>query len=447
MSGLITFIIIIDLFFYFTIKNYLLNSIDNRLVHELDRILQTIRWENGTLKILNNIELNERDFYELSEKSFFLQICDLNGNLLLQSKNLHFLPPIPINLSDTFQNHFDIIKIKGSNLRSYYHFIYKNSEPVAVIQLSTFIKEQEEILENIFRINKFLFPAFLLLIIIISLFLAKSTIEPIIKIINRINELNASNKLEKIEEDSKYYPEIKELIRSFNNLISHAQDYLKNMSQFTDNAAHQLLSPLTALKSELYYLSNNVRSVEDYKESLNLLVNQTDKLVKIVKTLLILAKLENFDQKVNTIINASNLIDEEIKKNKRKDLIKANIESNIYLRGNEEYFTMMFDNLVDNALKYSGYNSEVDVNFFSKNSKVFLIIKDYGIGINEEEKEKIFERFYRSEKCMRLNIEGTGLGLCLVKNIVKYMNGKIYLENNSPKGTIIKLEFPILILE
>lgn len=120
-------------------------------------------------------------------------------------------------------------------------------------------------------------------------------------------------------------------------------------------------------------------------------------------------------------------------------------KNSLFLKGNPEYFSMAIQNLIDNALKYSEEDSTVKVQVMRKNKYLKITVIDEGIGIPDFEKNRIFERFYRSETAN--SKKGFGLGLSLVQTVVKQMNGSIKVKDNKPRGTIFELKFKLLHLE
>ena len=115
--------------------------------------------------------------------------------------------------------------------------------------------------------------------------------------------------------------------------------------------------------------------------------------------------------------------------------INTEVEEDIYIKGDQEKFLMVLDNLVDNAVKYSPDSDVVNVILQSNGDNIKLIVEDHGIGINENDKEKIYERFYRSKNSEEMGIKGYGLGLSLVKTILVEMGANIVIEDNHPSGT------------
>lgn len=140
----------------------------------------------------------------------------------------------------------------------------------------------------------------------------------------------------------------------------------------------------------------------------------------------------NLKRMVNSVINSLKY------KADRKNISIINNVEEIYIKVNP-IFINVIENLLDNAIKYSPENSEVIIESKVLNDKVRIYVKDFGIGIPDEYKKRIFERFERGSK---LGIKGTGLGLAIVKRIVELHNGKVWVEDNKPKGSVFIVEIP-----
>ena len=122
-----------------------------------------------------------------------------------------------------------------------------------------------------------------------------------------------------------------------------------------------------------------------------------------------------------------------------KNKIISNINSNIYFRSDELMTQILTNNLIENALKYSPKEKQIIVNLYQENKKIFLTVVDEGIGIADEEKKVIFDKFYRSGSEKTRKTQGTGLGLYLCKRIIKNLKGDITVTNNIPVGSIFTI--------
>jgi signal transduction histidine kinase len=206
------------------------------------------------------------------------------------------------------------------------------------------------------------------------------------------------------------------------------------------------MNPLTAIKAELEYILKRKRTEKEYEETLNKLLLQTDRMIKIVKTLLIISKQERKEKQNQQIFNLTNLIKEKVKPAFLLYDVGYSIDEGIYIKGDSDKFFIALVNLIDNAFKYSD-NSRVEISL-SKNSDTAVVkISDTGIGISDSEKSKVFDRFYRTEKSERLGISGYGLGLSLAQSIVEEMGSRILISDNTPTGTVITIELSIITLD
>ena len=117
----------------------------------------------------------------------------------------------------------------------------------------------------------------------------------------------------------------------------------------------------------------------------------------------------------------------------------------LYVYANKGHIEGVFENLISNAIKYNVYDGTVSISCYASGKDMILKVQDTGIGIPQEDQEKVFQRFYRVDKQRSKVISGTGLGLSIVKHIVHFYKGSIELESKEQKGTTITLSLPILV--
>jgi len=430
-------ILVINILLISIFKDMLHSTIDKRLQHEIEKVLATIEVQDSVINILDFSELNEPDFNIIGPNSFFLQIYDLDGNLLIGSNNLKRFDFIPFNLNITHNDFFyEDVEIGNDRLRLNYLPLYnREGEKVAIIQLATFETAHKYILNRIIVFNLYLLPAIILVVIFASIFLAKKSFNPISKIVKTAEQISANSLTSRIEYDAKPNDEMGRLRDTLNGLFDRIESYVNQLSQFTDHASHQLMNPLTAIKTELEFILKKDRSADEYKRSLTQLLIQSDHMVKIVRTLLLLSKQDKDNDSSKTIFNLSKMIKSNVPAKLDSHSVKIQVEDNIYIKGDQQKFLMVLENLVDNAVKYSPDNDAVNVILQSNGENIELIIEDYGIGIDENDKEKIFERFYRSKNSEEMGTKGYGLGLSLARTILLEIGAKIRIEDNHPSGS------------
>lgn len=431
--------------FTITITNkILIDNLDERLKNEVGTLLDSFVVQQDSIKFVGYSEIREPDFTTISPDAFFLQIYDVNNKLLLQSGNVKpfgnitFMPP-EIKTGFEFEN----ISAGKHQLRVVYTpMLNDHNEVAAYLQLSVFGTAYSSIMKKIILFNLFNLPFILVLIILVSIFLAKKSYEPLNKIISIAENISANNLNARIKYDAHPQDELGRLRDTLNNLFTRLEVQINQISQFTDNASHQLMTPLTAIKTELEYILKRARTPEEYKDTLTMLNMQTDKMISIIKSLLIIAKYSSNTEIYKSVVKVSQVINDLIKPVFNDHKINYEISDDLYIRGTSEGFQIVLENLIDNAIKYSHENTAATVKAARLNGLITISVEDLGIGINDDEKEKIFERFYRSAPAMKENIHGYGLGLCLVKTIVLSMEGTITVEDNYPAGTKFIITFP-----
>lgn len=441
-SAILLLYLLFNIFTLNIISFYLNKVLDLRLEHELEKVLRSVSFNGGQFEILDWSEFLEKDFNELTENPFMLQIYDLEKNELLSSNNIKLYGQINKELPN-FSSRYYFEDSQDSDLRTAYEFIFdEENSAAAIIQLSTTKSSFNEILNRIIIINLSALPFIALISLIISLFISRKTFEPVNKIISLAQRIGAMNLKERLDFKASPNDEMGKLRDTLNNLFDRLETHINEISYFSDNASHQLMTPLTALKTEIEYLLKQQAPGGLYAGSLDVLREQTDRMIKIVRSLLMLSKDPTLLSGSNTIFNLSAAVTAFSEKLSDRKGLSVNVSSNKYIKGSQEYFMIVLENLIDNAFKYCDENCEVKLELFEKEEAVVLSVSDNGIGIADSEKDRIFQRFYRSDTAEKRGIKGYGLGLSLVQTIIKGMNGEISLRRNIPQGTVFEIKFP-----
>lgn len=433
-----------------SILNYVLTeNLDQRLKHEIEKILETISVTSEGVEIKSFRELNESDFNYLTDNPYFLQIYDLSGNILLQSKNVMLYKNTPIEIISLQEDYlYKFIQVENEKLRAGYYVLKDDKgRVVAILQLCIYAGAFETMMNKVLQINTIILPLILFLVIISSYFIAHKSFKPLNTIIDEANKISATDLNKRIVIDSKETDEIGRLRDTLNSLLDRITTYINELSNFTDQASHQLMNPLTALKSELDYLLKRERTIDEYRTTISELKNQTEHMINIVRTLLMITKSSKSVRQSKSVINLSKLINNDIKTFFKHHNIIYNVQDDIYIKGENEKVFMAIQNLLNNALKYSPDGEEVKFNLYKENTVIKLEVVDNGIGISDYEKSRVFQRFYRSEIVEKMGIKGYGLGLSLVKAVFDEIGAEITISDNQPKGTIFTVIFPSIIIE
>ena len=275
-------------------------------------------------------------------------------------------------------------------------------------------------------------------------FISGHALRPIREFSDKIEKVQAQNLADsRIEENQ--VEELNQLSVSYNKMLERLSDAFEIQRQFTANAAHELRTPLALMQVQLdlYNSTRHPGSDEDTLQTIKMVTEQNDRLGKMVKTLLDMSELQTVGRDDKIIVDA--LVDEVL-----ADLEPLAQEKNIKLIGKCENITMVGSdiliyrlvyNLVENAIKYNHTGGQVTVTADRKEKQVHLSVADTGNGIPEELRERVFEPFFRVDKSRSRALGGVGLGLALVREIVRVHDGSITVRSNPSGGTIFDVMF------
>jgi signal transduction histidine kinase len=234
------------------------------------------------------------------------------------------------------------------------------------------------------------------------------------------------------------------LHRSFNK-ERRLQEQKKN---FLLSVTHELKSPLASIKILLQTIQKRQLTREQILDFIDKSLNDVERLDDMVENMLLASKIENRSYSFpKASFNLSVLVDSIVNRLQitkcdcNQQIIEAEIEPKVEIIGDKFALTSVVTNLIENAVKYSSPCSSVGVKLFSKDDKVFLQVADHGIGIADEEKTRIFERFYRVGSEETRNTKGTGLGLYIVKEVLDKHQASIRVKDNRPAGSIFEVTF------
>ena len=275
-------------------------------------------------------------------------------------------------------------------------------------------------------------------------FISGHALRPINEFSDKIEEVQAQNLAASRIEENKI-KELNQLSVSYNKMLERLSDAFEIQRQFTAYAAHELRTPLS-LMQVLLDLYNSTRPPDqdaDTLQTIKMVTEQNDRLSKMVKTLLDMSELQTVGRDEKIIVDA--LIDEVL-----EDLEPLAQEKNIKLIGKCKDITMIGSdiliyrlvyNLVENAIKYNHLDGQVTVTAYQKEKHIYLSVEDTGSGIPEDLRERVFEPFFRVDKSRSRELGGVGLGLALVREIVRVHDGSITVRANSSGGTIFDVMF------
>ena len=307
-------------------------------------------------------------------------------------------------------------------------------------------RELKEINSKLTEVKNSLFvlePILLLFLIFAASKLIDKILRPIKNITDTANNISVTDLSQTIKQPSSD-DEIKQLVDSFNLMIKRLNTEVKQIEQFNSDVSHELKTPLTVIKGEIEITLNKTRESDYYIRTLKTIENESNQIQQIIDNLLMLTKYtkSNIQQTFETISLDSLLLDiiNHYNIQLQKKNIKLHLEKfeSIELKGNKQLISIIFSNLIDNAIKYTQNDKNIYIELY-KIDKIYFIVKDEGIGIEKEQLSKVMDRFYRIDESRNKKIKGFGLGLSLVKNSVELHDATIKIDSNKDKGTIVEV--------
>ena len=288
----------------------------------------------------------------------------------------------------------------------------------------------------------------------VTYFVSGRALKPLREFSETVEKVQAQNLTEYTIEENKI-AELDRLRTSYNKMLLRLSESFETQRQFTGNAAHELRTPLALIQAQLdlYHTTEHPESTAVAEETIQMVTEQNERLSKLVRTLLDMSELQTVSR--NDRIELHSLIEEvltdlePLAQEKKVELIQksqgagAKADEELFLTGSDILIYRMLYNLVENAIKYNRENGSVTVSAIRKKNKVVLTVSDTGNGIDEAFREQIFEPFFRVDKSRSRELGGVGLGLAMVREVVRVHDGTIEVYTNKHSGTTFEVKMGI----
>jgi signal transduction histidine kinase len=279
-------------------------------------------------------------------------------------------------------------------------------------------------------------------------FFAGQALRPISSVIEQVDKISISNIYSRVDEGNKT-DEIALLAITFNKMLERLEAAFEMQRTFVANASHELRTPLTSITGNIEVSLIKKRETHEYEEILSSVLEDIKHLTDLTNGLLDLAyasrdisEIKMQDQRIDELIwqARTQLLKQKSSCKIIVEFLNMPDEEQLWcFRGNEQLLKTAFINLIDNACKFSSDQS-VNISIEVSPAGINLIFKDNGPGIPENDKQNLFQPFFRASNTR--HIKGHGLGLSMTQRIIHLHGGKITILSSSEKGTEILIEFP-----
>ena len=282
-------------------------------------------------------------------------------------------------------------------------------------------------------------PILLLVIVYGGYKIIKKALSPVAKISNTATEIQKNGDFSKRIEIDNGQDEIHKMANAFNEMLNSLENFYLHEKQFSSDVSHELRTPVSVILTESQYSLEYVDNIKEARDSFSVIQRQAKRMSELINQIMELSKIEkqtdipsdriNFSETVEKILgDYKNLFAE-----KNIEMAKK-IEENIYIIGDKIMIERLFDNLLNNAMKFT--KDKINVKLYSEEERCVLEVEDNGIGISEQDKELIWKRFYQVNDSRNKKInKGFGLGLFLVSKIIEQHGAVIDVEGSLNEGT------------
>lgn len=373
-----------------------------------------------------------------------------DGSILSKSKELLQETDIPFDSYlpsyEDYTHRFVTFQIGSEVFRGVNVKITNDAGKEMILQVAASLRTLNERERNHLIITFLIVPTLIIISSFIAFLIAGNALAPIKVLTDTANMIAASNLSLRVP-IANTGDEVEELSKTLNTLLDRLETSFKAQENFVANASHQINTPLAIMKGELDVLESKVRTPEEHKRFHKSLREELERLVDLVKNMLLVSRVESgLDSFVfhplrldDLLLNTSSRLN--VKAKEKKINVRFNIEEdhNMEVMGEKQLLESLFENILDNAIKYSPVGSTIELNIKNINSHVEVWIQDEGPGIDECDVQNILNvRFHRISPHMA---SGTGIGLPIAQKIAQFHHAEIDYKKVEPRGSLFIIRF------
>ena len=447
-------------FLYYRLEHNFLKQVENMLSDEADELIAEIHdqyFSDEADELIGEIHdkfmasnpivkgclLFDQDTSNRKYFPIYFRVSTPSGEEIYQSENSRHIAfpawekPLDFN--------FSRMKTQGSLLIREEHRYFPTLEEKILVQVCTNSRRIDKITSNFLENIVIAIPILLLLCVGGGVFVSRKprkTIRNITRVTQKITSQNLTERLPvPVVQD-----EIQDLTVTINSMMDRLATSFHEIKQFTSDASHELRNPLFALKGEIEVSLSQKRNEYEYRESMQVCLERINILIKMVNDLFLITRFDS--DKVAMDFENVNLCDIArdmhefflpMAQEKKIDFRMGGCEE-IIIRADRVKLFQVFNNLLDNAFKFTPENGVVEISLVrDKDDGIELSVCDTGVGIPKDRLGKIFDRFYQVDQARSFTEGGSGLGLHICKKIIEAHGGRIVAEQNQDKGACFRV--------
>jgi heavy metal sensor kinase len=396
------------------------------------------------------LEAEISEDYKIESSEDYLQISDVDGDLIYRSRFLEDYPLPPVPVDPQGKPRYENRKLGHRRFR----FISKRmlaGERVYTVQLGHPMHEEIETLDDFRRYLLGFAPILLLGASGVGYWLSHRALAPVdalARTARTISGHNLSSRLETLTTGD----ELQRLSDTLNEMLARIESAFLRVTEFTADASHELRTPIALIHTEAELALRRSRDESEYREALQHILVESDRTARLIEELLALARADSGGEALNIqSLDLAVLLKESASKwaqvaSLRNLQFEDRLQGRLPVMGDASALRRVVDILLDNAFKYTPVPGKVTLSAEEINGRVVVSIEDTGVGIAPEDQARIFERFYRVDKARSRELGGAGLGLAIAQWIVQLHKGSITVKSELGRGCLFQVDLPAVVL-
>lgn len=446
---------------YGTLSFLLHRHVDAQLLSMVQPQAERVKKETGEIEDILHDESRhetdddahlEREEHELREAIRDSVVFNREGHIQWKGEGVEVVAGLdPILLSQVIEGRIiykTLRPLQGPSVRRVWFPITSQGRVEYILQTQTSLELVHETLQWLLIALGVVTLGILALGWVGSNWVARMVLSPIQTLGQTASNVSASSLDTRLSLDAPY-EEFQQLAKSFNSMLERLQRVFDSQRRFVGDAAHELKTPLTAMKGNLEVALQRDRSTEEYREIVSTSLGQVERLARLVKSLLTLTQFSGehppidlkpvlLEPLLKELVSELAILAED-----KGCLLTAHLQDVPEVLGDTGQLKQLVINVLDNAIRHTPPGESVTVTLQSSADHVVFTVEDTGSGIATDHLPHIFERFYRADRARDRESGGTGLGLAIAKEIVLAHHGTITVRSEVGKGSVFTVSLPI----
>lgn len=407
--------------------------------------------EEESKQLADRIRKWEKKHQLVSKSTLAIRILGINHKLLLSNLKTWERQVLYPNFErdSLFMekgNSFQTLHFESKPIRLFYHLIRSRPEgrPALIVQVSAPLHELEKTLARLSFILWFSIPVVVIFAGFTGWMMAKRFFQPIENIIHEARQITAAYLTRRLPR-TKSGDELDRLAETLNQMMDRLESSTRAIQDFSSDISHELKTPLAIIRGEIDLALRKARSPETHIETLKTIEGEVNELIRLVDDLMLLVRSDagqlQFTMQPVCLADLLTKVAERFRERAQSKKIELSYthSDDGWVQGDEIYLKRLFNNVIDNALKFTNEGGRVQIHLFREENRARVDIVDDGIGIDATIQAKVFSRFFRSDQAR--SFEGSGLGLNIAQAISNAHQAQLSLISQPGQGTRVTMIF------